>query len=91
MAPAVGAVMVNSGPAMPDGGWINCPRCGVTGLLEVTTLEQAHPRYLCLHGHHFQYVPFTPAPSMAMVPFGPVVPTPEDILMGAGLDPGLWR
>lgn len=78
--------MVSCGPVLPL-SWINCTVCGVDVCVEITTMESVQPRYLCRNGHAFWLVEFVAAPSMAMAPLGPAVPTPEDILTGAGLDP----
>jgi hypothetical protein len=61
-----------------------CPLCGSDILTEITTMGEAAPTYLCPRGHRVS-APY-PALPMALVPYGPEVPTPEDILRGAGLD-----
>jgi hypothetical protein len=64
----------------------DCPIC--TGdVVEVTSLNDAVGRWVCINGHWI--TPARPAPAMALMPYGPAVPTPDDILRGAGLDPSL--
>lgn len=64
----------------------DCPIC--TGdVVEITSLSDAVGVWLCINGHTIR--PDRPAPTMAFLPYGPSVPSPEDILISAGLDPNL--
>lgn len=62
-----------------------CPVCGSEILYDVTTLNQAQREYLCGAGHRVVDIVFHGVLPMALVPYGPAVPTPEDILKSAGL------
>lgn len=62
-----------------------CPVCGSDAMVEVTSLGDACPSFVCTDGGHYVR-PERKAPVMSLVPYGPPVPTPEDILIGAGID-----
>lgn len=75
--------------------WRTCARCGGQQwqcMVEVTELGDRVPRYLpgqpepcgwC--GNTEAPILVEPAPSMALVPYGPAIPTPDDMLRAAGL------
>jgi hypothetical protein len=65
---------------------MDCPVCGEDRIVEITSLGDPEPVYLCHGGHRFVSVYFRPAPSLTSS-HGPCVPTPEDILRSAGIDP----
>lgn len=72
-----------------------CARCGGPqhqDLVNIQALAEREPRFIPGHwdacegcGWTGQPVAVQTAPSMALVAYGPPVPTPEDILRGAGL------
>lgn len=68
-----------------------CPRCGAD-LCEITALDDVNRVYLCLcgTGHRVTDPEFRSADSMASVPYGPAVPTPEDLMRAVGLDPDAY-
>lgn len=65
---------------------MQCPACDTWDTYEITTFESAHQRFICRNGHSFMDVCERPAPPMGRM-HGPAVPTPEEILEGAGLSP----
>jgi hypothetical protein len=71
-----------------------CVRCGgpqEMAMHEITTLSEAEPRYIAgapepcpACGSLATPIRVQPAPAMALAPYGPAVPTPDDLLRGAG-------
>lgn len=64
---------------------MDCPICGTDRVYEMTTFGDPRPVYLCFNSHRFVDVDERQAPSLGRME-GPSVPTPEEILKGAGLD-----
>jgi hypothetical protein len=62
-----------------------CPRCGSWDFVDVSTLgERPGSSLMCAEcGTPWHYIPFRPAPCIGRLE-GPSVPTPMDILRGAG-------
>jgi hypothetical protein len=65
---------------------MDCPVCGEDRIVQITSLGDPEPVYLCHGGHQFVLVRFRPGLSLGSM-HGPDVPTPEDILRSAGIDP----
>jgi hypothetical protein len=65
---------------------MDCPVCSGDRIVDITSFGDPEPVYLCYVGHRFVSVSFRPAPSLGST-HGPDVPTPEDILRSAGIDP----
>jgi predicted nucleic-acid-binding Zn-ribbon protein len=75
--------------------WWKCPQCGADRTVErveITTYGDVGPKYIDGAPHECEQCGSTlypikvqGAPSMAPTPYGPLVPTPDDILRGAGI------
>lgn len=85
MARTMDPAMVNTGPVAD---LTECPICTSPHLVETTCLGDAMATYLCNNGHTIK--PDTPAAPLEFMPYGPPVPTPEDLLREVGVDPPIW-
>lgn len=63
---------------------MGCPICGDQAY-ETTTLGQSRRTFICRNAHWFTPVRFRSALCIGVMQ-GPAVPTPGDLLKGAGLD-----
>lgn len=66
-----------------------CSVCGSGVLVEITSYGDADQVFLCRNGHRSS--PVRRVDCMGLVAYGPPVPTPDDILRGAGFDDVTFR